>query len=125
MEQKLEGKLRRRIAWLVNQHPNLLMDALLDHRFWPEGINQDEQYRRYGDDDDSFLRVVFSSDGDAWPNVFALEQEGDPTDRSATPRYRVPFFGGGESGRTRQALLILARAIALDNAEAPQHRPRR
>jgi hypothetical protein len=34
----------------------------------------------------------------------------------------MPLIGGGQSPRVRNALLILAEAIRLDNIDAPQDR---
>lgn len=118
-----DKRLKARIAALVRAHPDLVMEALLDTTFWPQGLDADGEYLRFGDDDNSFLRVSFSGDGDSWPNVFHLEQEGDAQNWSATPRYRT-YFGGGESLRTRVALCILAVAIKMDNAARPQRRAR-
>ena len=112
--------LKRRIRRLVRAHPDLVLEALLETPFWPDGLDVSAEYVRFGDDDQSFLRVVFSRDGDVWPNVFQLDMQMDPAWMSS-PRYRT-FFGGGESIRTRTAILVLAKAIATDNAERPQRR---
>jgi hypothetical protein len=113
-----DKKLRARIRRLVKNHPDLVMEALLDQPFWPQSLSSQESYQRFGDDDKSFLKVVFSSDGDAWPYVYMY---GDPQHLSSSPRYRT-HFGGGQSLRTRTAICILAAAIAKDNAERPQAR---
>ena len=44
------------------------------------------------------------------------------TDKHHGPamRFRMPIVGGGQSPRVRNALMILALAIKLDNEEHPQ-----
>jgi hypothetical protein len=121
MTEDAAARLRKRIKKLVRAHPDEVAEALLETQFWPQTLSSREAYQRFGDDDNSFLRIVFSEDGDAWPNVFHLEMEGDKKEMSMCPRYRT-YFGGGQSLRTRAALLILAKAIAMDNAERPQRR---
>lgn len=123
MKESEPERRKRLIAKLVSEHPDEVMDALLERSFWPRFLRANDEYRRHGDDDTSYLRIVFSGDGDACPNVYHVEQVGDPRNPLSTPRYRT-HFGGGESLRTRRALLILARAIALDNEQNPQRRPR-
>jgi len=120
MAKDAKARLRARVRRMVKAHPELVMEALLDTPFWPPGLDLKEAYQRFGDDVNSFLRVVFSQDGDAWPYVFHLEMQHDQ-EHHGTPRYRT-YFGGGESLRTRQAMCILAKAIAMDNAERPQRR---
>lgn len=116
-----DARLRAKIRKLVGIHPDLVMEALLECPFWPQGLDSKMAYQRFGDDDNSFLRVVFSSDGDVWPYVFHLEMEGDRVHMSSSPRYRT-YFGGGSSLRTRTAICILAKAIAMDNQHRPQRR---
>ena len=55
----------------------------------------------------NILSVIIDAQGDAWVTV---------TDRKgyATSRVRT-FAGGGHNSRTRNALMILAEAIRLDN----------
>lgn len=88
---------------------------LLENPFWLPSITPYEQYARTHDDcegDRSQQLVVgFSEDGDAWVSI-----EGEPL---GALRFRVPMIGGGLSGRTRSALMILAEAIRLDNEERP------
>ena len=111
-------RLKARIRRMVHDHPSEVMDALLEAEFWPQGVRTKEGYRRYGDDNNSFLSVVFSEDGDAWPYVYS---EADPKEPLSSPRYRT-YFGGGGSLMTRTAVCILARAIARDNENNPQRR---
>ena len=63
--------------------------------------------------------VASSKDGDGWIEVVSKP---DPNELYSLFRFRVPVTGGGQSPRTRTALLILAEAIRLDNEEKPQHR---
>ena len=51
---------------------------------------------------------MFTKDGDAWIGI----------DVRNFLRFRMPLCGGGQSPRTRNALLILAEAIRLDNEES-------
>jgi hypothetical protein len=53
------------------------------------------------------LSVVFSMDGDAWVS----------TRYGQSCRFRMPFMGGGRSPRVRNALMILAMAIKMENDE--------
>ncbi len=90
---------------------------LLDGIFWPADLRSQTPYVRVHDDCDGDasqrLSVIIGDDGDAWiaadaPTVFN------------SLRFREPFIGGGMSPRVRNALLILAEAIRLDNADRPQ-----
>jgi len=89
---------------------------LLDSNFWPEDLRSNVRYTRVHDDCDGdasqVLSVIISEDGDAW-----VAADGE-TAYSAL-RFRVPLIGGGASPRVRNALLILAEAIRLDNADRP------
>lgn len=88
---------------------------------WPQGVQAGELLRVACDDKGrnggSWLSVYIANDGDVhvgmqdWENV----PEGQP---STLPSIRVrTLYGGGRNLHTRQALLWLARAIQLDNAE--------
>lgn len=100
-----------------------LTRELLDAHYWPEGINSGEVYQRFEDDSPTgFIQVVFGEDGDAH---FAVIQDRDPNDFRFSMRFRMPMIGGGESPRVRNALLILAEAIRLDNEDHPQKRNQR
>lgn len=96
-----------------------LLDRLLDTPFWPNTLNSNEVYKTKSDDnphsEESYLSVVFGNDGDAWVDVLSW------TDLNAevfttTHRFRT-YAGGGRRLRIRNALLFLARAIQLDQAE--------
>lgn len=85
--------------------------AWLESPSWPEGLEARKAYTRRQDDGDGSLRVVFGEDGDAWistPGRAPLEGL----------RFRT-LQGGGSSPRVRAALLLLAKAIELDNEERP------
>ncbi len=95
------------------------IDALLgEHMIWPEGLEAATQYRRTHDDHDGTcdgkISVVIGHDGDAW-----VDLQGKRPCESL--RYRT-YQGGGRSLRVRNALLILAYAIMLDNKELPEAR---
>jgi hypothetical protein len=81
---------------------------MLESYFWPETLHARKAYTRQHDDTDGEdagkLTVFFDEQGDA----FLCIDNGDAL------RFRT-FGGGGLSGRTRNALLILAEAIRLDN----------
>ena len=87
---------------------------ILESPFWPKILDTKEMYSRVHDDSEGdksqTLNVCFSQDGDAWLSSGLL---------TTSLRFRTDF-GGGNSLRTRNALLILAMAIKLDNEEFPQ-----
>ena len=58
------------------------------------------------------VNVTFSEDGDAWVSILGK-------DNGESLRFRT-FFGGGQSPRVRNALMILALAIKLDNDPDPK-----
>lgn len=96
------------------------IDKLLEMPFWLSTLETGEQYQRYEDDTPlGYLAVLFGGDGDGYITVF---HEQDPNDRHMSMRFRMPMIGGGQSPRVRNALLILARAIQLDNEDKPQQR---
>lgn len=106
-----------------------VVSALLESHFWLPSLGVMTAYLRHEDaqplkrlEDDSptgSIQVVFTQDGDGWMQIIATP---DPEDFHTTFRFRMPMIGGGQSPRTRVALLILAEAIRLDNEENPQHR---
>jgi hypothetical protein len=89
---------------------------VLENPFWIPDLTTQECYSRLHDDHDGTctgtINVKFSEDGDAWLSVIA-EHNGQSL------RFRS-LFGGGMSQRVRNALMILALAIKLDNEEKPQ-----
>jgi hypothetical protein len=94
----------------------LLQDVrrVLNNPFWIPEISTEDVYTRIQDDHDGTgvgrISITFTPDGDAW--VF--------TDKHLNAMRFRNFFGGGMSERTRNALMILAYAIKLDNEQKPQ-----
>ncbi|MDP2934348.1 MAG: hypothetical protein Q8N59_01070 [bacterium] len=90
---------------------------VLENPFWISGLETDKYYERLHDDHDGTyqgnIRVAIAQDGDIYVE----------TDGKSLLRFRMPFSGGGMSPRVRNALLILAYAIKLDNEKKPQHIP--
>lgn len=86
--------------------------------YWLQTLSTRTSYTRRHDDTDGQtdheqdLSVMIGPDGDCW-----LEAGGGKLLRFRT------MSGGGQSLRTRQALMVLAEAIRLDNEEYPQRTP--
>lgn len=114
----LPRKVGKQIGALVEQHPSEVMEALLRRPFWPKDVITQARYSRVNDDSKAILSVAFSPDSDGWIDVFALE---DPKEPGGSMRFRT-HAGGGVSPHTRNALLILAAAIRLDELEHPLER---
>ena len=89
---------------------------VLNNPFWPPDLNAETYYQRTHDDTDGTgigkIGISFSQDGDTWIHM-------EPSHNGGSLRFRT-HFGGGQSKRVRQALMILALAIKLDNEEVPQ-----
>lgn len=90
--------------------------ALLgESMIWPEGLEARELYKRLHDDHDGTYQgsivVVIGEDGDAWVDLTGKRP-------CTSLRYRTGI-GGGSSLRVRNALLLLAFAIKLENEEHP------
>ena len=87
---------------------------LLDGDYWIPTLETKQNYRRSHDDNDGDLSqdisVIIGEDGDA--HVMT----NGPYDGRGYLRFRHGI-GGGRSLRVRNALLILAEAIRLDNEE--------
>jgi len=85
---------------------------ILNEYFWLPNLQVSEYYTRQHDDTDGEpsgnLSVEFNSVGDAFVGI-----------DGKFLRFRTEN-GGGKSPHTRNALLILAEAIRLDNEERPQ-----
>jgi hypothetical protein len=92
---------------------------ILEEPFWLHSLETRMTYRRLHDDHDGaysgHIEVMFGPDGDAWVSVSSSK-------RNENLRFRM-FSGGGKSLRVRNALLILAEAIRLDNEEHPIDEP--
>ena len=82
---------------------------ILEAPLWIQELKTQEVYSRLHDDHDGerkgHIMVQFTPDGDAWVNVDQL---------FPSLRFRT-FGGGGVSLRTRNALVILAYAMKLDD----------
>jgi hypothetical protein len=97
----------------------LIKDAkrVLENSFWIPGLETKKFYERLHDDHDGTfegrIMVVITEHGDI----------GVQTDGESLLRFRVPIIGGGMSPRVRNALMILAFAIKLDNEKEPQEIP--
>jgi len=95
----------------------LIKDAhrVLENPFWIDEIEPDFSYERLHDDHDGTFEgkicVNFLSNGDAVISVVDIRHR-----PSSYLRFRTPG-GGGKSPRTRNALMLLALAIKLDNEE--------
>lgn len=87
----------------------------LNNPVWPEGIDTKTIYDRQHDDTDGgnegHLLLQFSPDGDAWASI----------DHQKPLRFRN-WGGGGRSLNTHAALMILAKAIQMDNEIKPNRR---
>ena len=99
-----------------SQDEKLLKDAhrLLENPFWIQELKVNTPYTRTQDDHDGTwtgkVSVTFGPDGDAWVEV----------DKTDSLRFREPVIGGGRSPRVRNALMLLALAIKLDNEDCPE-----
>ena len=93
-------------------NPKTIKKAL-ETPYWIPTLKAHTQYIRQHDDHDGEpqggLMVLFDQMGDAYVAC----------DNGPWLRFRT-FGGGGRSERTRNALMILAEAIRLDNETAPQ-----
>jgi hypothetical protein len=117
-EEKQRRRKVRAIKKLLEDDAHLVLEALLEHPFWPEQIRPDELYSRMEDDTQGKLMIVFAQDGDGHVRIETTE---DPEDPTYARRFRSGF-GGGRSERVLSALRFLAVAIVLDNRDYPQRR---
>ena len=87
---------------------------VLENPFWIPTLNTDVCYQRTQDDHDGTfsgkINVLIDQMGDVWLTLDAPENFGRML------RFRTPG-GGGLSPRTRNALMLLAEAIRLDNED--------
>ena len=101
---------------VVHLEPERAVARVLTPDYWLRSLEVRCCYSRRQDDTDGQrdhaqnLDVTIGPDGDCW-----LTAGGGQTLRFRT------WAGGGMSVRTRQALMVLAEAIRLDNEELPQH----
>lgn len=91
------------------------LNTVIERPYWLHTLGTRETYLRRQDDTDGDrgptqdLAVTLGPDGDAWLRAGGGE----------VLRFRT-HAGGGQSLRTRAALLVLAEAIRRDNEERPQ-----
>ena len=87
---------------------------VLNNPFWIQELDVQTGYVRLHDDHDGTykgkIEVSFTNDGDAWIRT--------DSHKGPTLRFRNEF-GGGRSPRVKNALLILAYAIMLDEEDDP------
>ena len=87
---------------------------LVETPAWLQTLEPMKGYSRTHDDNDGtgegVLSVMFDRMGDAYVSI----------DGSIALRFRTGFSGGGNSERTRMALVILAEAMRLDGLERPE-----
>lgn len=100
---------------VVRLEPERAVARVLEPDYWLPSLEVRRCYSRRQDDTDGQrdytqnLDVMIGPDGDCW-----LTAGGGQTLRFRT------WAGGGMSVRTRQALMVLAEAIRLDNEDRPQ-----
>jgi len=115
----MDRKLIQKIRELLKTSPQEVTRVLLEESFWLSTVKTNVLYQRFEDDSRlGHIGVAFSPDSDGWIEIFS---QPDPDEGTSVFRFRT-YFGGGQSLRVRNALMILAEAIRLDNAEKPQHR---
>lgn len=104
----------------IKEDPLSVVRILLEQCFWLPSIKSKDSYLRFEDDSrEGTIEVSFTPDGDGWIEVLSKP---DPNEVHWSFRFRMPMMGGGQSPRTRVALMILAEAIRLDNEKNPQCR---
>ena len=91
--------------------------CVLETPFWIPELNVNGVYQRLHDDIDGIFEgriiIQFSRDGDVWVSTDI------PPNKSLRFRMAGYLTGGGRSPRTRNALMLLALAMKLDNEEKP------
>jgi len=111
------GKKKEKIEYELQP----IVKKVLEEPFWPMTLETREVYSRLHDDHDGTflgeLNVTIGPDGDAWVYITGERP-------LTTLRFRS-FSGGGQSLRVRNALLILAEAIRMDNEDKPIQKDRR
>jgi len=94
-----------------------IIKDILENPFWIPGLESKTQYSTHDDDTPdstvAILSIIFSDDGDAWVAKWT-----DPSHASIRKRTHA---GGGKDLRTRQAIMILAFAMKLDEEEREDH----
>lgn len=115
-------KVQRATKRLLEKDPCSVIKAVTEGIFWPSLLEPRIGYRRVSDDTSGDITVSFSNDGDGWIEIASRI---DPQEPLEIQRFREPICGGGESPRVRNALLVLALAIKLDNQSRPQDHRRK
>ena len=97
-----------------------LKNILEESMVWPEGLESMHRYERLHDDHDGTMvgrvAVTISEDGDAWLSTHQRVFQ--------SLRFRTRM-GGGRSVRVRNALLMLAFAIKLEEDEEAEAKGRK
>lgn len=122
-----EAKLARRIKKMVEAHPDEVMDALLEAMFWPAHLKGDAIYVRRSDDTDGHdntISVQVATGIRAGDAYVEIQSKIDPESNSWGNHCFRSVLGGGASPRVRNALVILARAIQMDNIDFPFPAPK-
>ena len=87
---------------------------ILENPFWIPGLSSNDVYQRLHDDHDGTLEGKI---------IIQIDQTGDVFFQTDTEKWQPMRFrtiiGGGRSLRTRNALILLAFAMKLDNEERP------
>ncbi len=87
----------------------------LEEPYWISELSSEEEYMRLHDDCDGTSTGILSVVIDRYGDAYVATDVG----QLRNLRFRT-FGGGGDSPRVRNALMILAYAIKLDNEERPQ-----
>jgi len=111
--------MSKRLAKMIDEDPIEAARLLLVNPFWISELKTEQLYERFHDDHDGTFKgslgVSCLPNGDIQVGVMGV-----PTGFAL--RFRN-VFGGGMSERVRNALMLLALAIKLDNEEHPQYKP--
>jgi hypothetical protein len=111
----------QKVQHLLLENSTEVLRAVVEGNYWPAGLRVGEPYCRVGDDTNGNIAVSFPIDADGWISILSRL---DPEEPTLSHRFRCAF-GGGESLRVRNALLVLALAIKLDNDAHPQDHRRK
>lgn len=107
----------RQLKNLCQEESPRMVKTLLETPYWLATLTADTNYERTHDDHDGTFEgnvaVFFDQMGDGFLVVDKAHKY---------LRFRT-WGGGGMSLRVRNALMILAEAIRLDNEEIPQRSP--
>lgn len=108
----------RALKKMVEEHPDEVLDLLLQAPFWPRGLEAGKGYVREGDDTDghhgSTLTVFIgpagtSRSGDVWVEVHSKIEDGSYSNDHC---FRSEF-GGGNNLLVNRAFLFVARAMQV------------